>query len=110
MASPIGTGTAPARTDQPVSPPASPAKLARDGICPIIVLDWDDTVLPTTHLTDRYSEYISGSASLPDTAAKELAALEEVIIGFLEEVLRYGKATIITNAMTGKSVRRHMLD
>ena len=86
--------------DAPVSPPTSPVKLPRDGSISI-VLDWDDTLLPTTQLTDNYGDYITGGAPLPAHIVEELSALEDIAVEFLDEVAACGEATVITNAMNG---------
>ena len=40
------------------SPPTSPVKLPFESVTNI-ALDWDDTLLPTTQLTDNFGDYIT---------------------------------------------------
>ena len=65
------------------------------------MLDWDDTLLPTTQLTDNYGDYITGGAPLPAHIVEELSALEDIAVEFLGVVAACGEATVITNAMNG---------
>jgi hypothetical protein len=83
-----------------VSPPTSPIKLPHGGSVQI-VLDWDDTLLPTTQLTDNYGDYITGGAPLPAQVVRELSALEDIAVKFLDQVVQCGEVTVITNAMNG---------
>ena len=82
------------------SPPTSPVKLPCDSTTNI-VLDWDDTLLPTTQLTDNFGDYITGGAALPPRIVAELSHLQDDAVRFLDEVALCGGATVITNAMTG---------
>jgi hypothetical protein len=85
----------------PISPPTSPAKDATESGRNLIVIDWDDTILPTTQLTDHYGDYITGGAPLPAHVSEQLAALEDTAVAFLDEIASCGDATVITNAMNG---------
>eukprot|EP01045_Picozoa_sp_COSAG04_P013485 COSAG04_NODE_959_length_9164_cov_3.981798_5_plen_227_part_00 len=82
------------------SPPVSPVKLPCEANS-LIVLDWDDTLLPTTQLTDNYGDYITGGATLPPRIVAELATLQDVVVRFLDQVVLCGSTTVITNAMNG---------
>lgn len=84
------------------SPPTSPVKLPFEGT-QSIVLDWDDTLLPTTQLTDNFGDYITGGAALPPRIVAELSDLQDDAVRFLDEVALCGGATVITNAMQGVS-------
>ena len=84
------------------SPPTSPVKLPFEGT-QSIVLDWDDTLLPTTQLTDNFGDYITGGAALPPRIVAELSNLQDDAVRFLDEVALCGGATVITNAMQGVS-------
>eukprot|EP01051_Picozoa_sp_SAG22_P004559 SAG22_NODE_247_length_13918_cov_7.885375_3_plen_224_part_00 len=65
------------------------------------MLDWDDTLLPTTQLTDNYGDFITGGAALPKQVVDQLAALQATTINFLAECTALGHVTVITNAMNG---------
>ena len=67
----------------------------------MIVLDWDDTLLPTTQLTDHYGDFITGGAELPQEVHEQLAVLQATAINFLAEAASIGHVTVITNAMNG---------
>ncbi len=82
------------------SPPTSPVKLPFEST-QSIVLDWDDTLLPTTQLTDNFGDYITGGAALPPRIVAELSHLQDDAVRFLDEVALCGGATVITNAMQG---------
>ena len=58
------------------SPPTSPVKLPFESTANI-VLDWDDTLLPTTQLTDNFGDYITGGAALPPRIVAELSHLQD---------------------------------
>eukprot|EP01052_Picozoa_sp_SAG31_P009390 SAG31_NODE_491_length_14923_cov_12.905221_9_plen_274_part_00 len=67
----------------------------------MIVLDWDDTLLPTTQLTDNYGAFITGNAALPKEVVEQLAVLQATGVKFLKECTQLGHVTVITNAMNG---------
>ena len=67
----------------------------------MIILDWDDTLLPTTQLTDHYGDFITGGAALPPEVKEQLAVLQDRAIKFLGECTAIGHVTVLTNAMNG---------
>jgi hypothetical protein len=88
------------------SPPTSPVKLPFESVTNI-ALDWDDTLLPTTQLTDNFGDYITGGAALPPRIVAELSHLQDDAVRFLDEVALCGGATVITNAMQGAHAQLH---
>ena len=96
---PIEEPTVMERDSAPVSPPSSPM-MGRLTLSKI-VLDWDDTLLPTTQLADNYADTITGNARLPREVSEQLAALEAVAVKFLTEATALGHVTVITNARNG---------
>jgi hypothetical protein len=71
----------------------------------MIVLDWDDTLLPTTQLTDNYGEYITGGAELPAHVVADLEVLQDTVCRFIAEANAIGHVSVITNAMNGPPAR-----
>jgi hypothetical protein len=53
---------------------------------PLIILDWDDTVIPTSHLSENHCEL------------EELAAFAEETENFLRTCLKLGQVVLCTNA------------
>lgn len=72
----------------------------------LIMLDWDDTVLPTTWLASKpwFRAWVNTQASLEPSQlmdAKDLEALQEIDMAaceFLEEIHRWGQVVCITLA------------
>ncbi|DAZ94031.1 TPA: hypothetical protein N0F65_001462, partial [Lagenidium giganteum] len=68
---------------------------------PIIVLDWDDTLLPNTHLSMLGFSDESATFTLSEEKAAELKLLENEIGSFLRACLKTGECHIVTNGMQG---------
>lgn len=66
----------------------------------IFLLDWDDTLHPTSYVRSSILSYrYYGPLSLEDT--NHLDALGQTVIDLINEIKQYGKITIITSAMEG---------
>jgi len=64
----------------------------------IVILDYDDTLLPTTFLDPEDEADMENLAKIHK---KRLAAVENQVITLLENFLRVSKVLIITNAKKG---------
>mmetsp|Transcript_24765 Transcript_24765/g.79768 ORF Transcript_24765/g.79768 Transcript_24765/m.79768 type:complete len:236 (-) Transcript_24765:1073-1780(-) len=85
-------------TDMPaeaaVTPPAAP------GVRPLIIFDWDDTLLASSWLAGQGLR-LDSPAVLPDEVLDQLEELEEAIIKVLSRACSVGHVIIITNAEQG---------
>lgn len=66
----------------------------------ITILDWDDTLCPTTHL-GSLGLHVRDTDQLPSNLCTQLDSLATAVVNFLEDALRFGKVVIITNAQAG---------
>ncbi|TDH71911.1 hypothetical protein CCR75_000767 [Bremia lactucae] len=68
---------------------------------PLIILDWDDTVLPNTHLSKLgfFSEDVV--FKLPEECVPVLEELATEVENFLRACLKIGPCCIVTNAESG---------
>lgn len=66
----------------------------------IILLDWDDTLLPSTMLTSL-GYRVDETTALPADLAADLAGLEEDVIRLLDTCQQHGTVLLVTNAETG---------
>lgn len=64
------------------------------------ILDWDDTICPSTHLASLGLR-VDDPSALPPALQRQLAQLEVAVINIVEEALRFGQVVIITNAEAG---------
>lgn len=64
------------------------------------ILDWDDTVCPSTHLASLGLR-VDDRTELPEDLRQQLDDLETAAIGILKEALRFGTVIVITNAEAG---------
>lgn len=66
----------------------------------LILFDWDDTLLASTHLAN--SNYrLDEPEFLPESVTQQLSLLEDAVIGVLDLADTLGTVCIITNAETG---------
>lgn len=66
----------------------------------IILLDWDDTLLPSTMLTSL-GYRVDEKSTLPTELAADLKGLEEDVIRLLDTCQQHGTVVLVTNAETG---------
>lgn len=66
----------------------------------IILLDWDDTLLPSTMLT-QLGYRVDEKTPLPADLAGDLTGLAEDVIRLLDTCQQYGTVLLVTNAETG---------
>jgi len=66
----------------------------------LILLDWDDTINPSSLVTSLGFR-IDETSELPEALQEELVALEEIAINLLEICSTRGHVVIVTNAETG---------
>jgi phenylpropionate dioxygenase-like ring-hydroxylating dioxygenase large terminal subunit len=64
----------------------------------VVILDYDDTLLPTTYLDP---EDVQDMQNLAKSHKKILNAISEQVIRLLENFLRVSRVMIITNAKQG---------
>lgn len=64
------------------------------------ILDWDDTICPSTHLASLGLR-VDDPSALPPSLQRQLEQLEVAVINIVEEALRFGQVVIITNAEAG---------
>ena len=76
--------------------------LKRDMFCDrtAAIIDWDDTICPSTHLASLGLR-VDDVDHLSDDLRADLEELEDAAIGILKEALRFGTVIIITNAEAG---------
>ena len=89
----------------PSTPPSDPERAdvgestaAKAGT--VVLLDWDDTLLPSTMLTSLGYK-VDESTALPPDLASDLAGLEEDVIMLLDTCQQHGTVLLVTNAETG---------
>ncbi|RLN78908.1 hypothetical protein BBJ28_00022819 [Nothophytophthora sp. Chile5] len=68
---------------------------------PIIILDWDDTILPNTHLAKLGFGDEEIRFEIPDERASELENLAKEAEQFLSACLKIGSCFIVTNGLHG---------
>jgi hypothetical protein len=68
--------------------------------CTIMLFDWDDTLLSSTWLS-TLGFRVDDTESLPQELVANLDALEDLVIGILDDAQQYGRVCVITNAETG---------
>lgn len=64
------------------------------------ILDWDDTICPSTHLS-QLGMRVDDAGDLPAPLREQLAQLETAVINIMREALRFGNVVVITNAEAG---------
>lgn len=64
------------------------------------ILDWDDTICPSTHLS-QLGMRVDDADDLPPALRAQLAQLEAAVINIMREALRFGAVVVITNAEAG---------
>jgi hypothetical protein len=64
------------------------------------ILDWDDTICPSTYLAGLGLR-VDDRDSLPAPLAAQLQGLEDAVIHIMREALRFGAVVVITNAEAG---------
>lgn len=78
---------------------------------PIIILDWDDTLLPNTHLAKLGFSSEEIDFEVPDGNREQLAELALEVENFLAACLKVGPCFIVTNGLNGwveRSCQRFM--
>ncbi|CAH0480082.1 unnamed protein product [Peronospora belbahrii] len=68
---------------------------------PLIILDWDDTILPSTHLAKLGFSSEDEDFELPCECMPMLAELAKEVENFLTACLKIGTCCIVTNGLTG---------
>lgn len=88
----------PASDGQPVSPVSEPDRDAdADRARTLIVLDYDDTLFPTTELR-RLGYTTTVTEDLPDEEVAEIREIEDQAIRLVELCSQYGSVILLTNA------------
>jgi hypothetical protein len=64
----------------------------------LFLVDWDDTLLPTTYLANQN---LREDSEVPIHFAEELASYSEVVAETIREMRERGRVVIVTNAETG---------
>jgi len=100
-------GEAGMASDLAYSPPVSPPAVELDDGATIaararnlILLDYDDTLLASTWLTEQ-GQRVDDTCELPDSLVAEMRALEDDVVAFLSEAQSRGHVVVVTNAETG---------
>lgn len=78
----------------------NPACCENGGRKTTAILDWDDTICPSTHLASLGLR-VDDPSALPTSLQKQLQLLESAVINIVQEALRFGKVVVITNAEAG---------
>lgn len=65
----------------------------------IILLDWDDTLCPSTYCMKTHK--LGVMEPLPEHLVAEMSALEDIIINIIDEACEIGCVVIVTNAEEG---------
>ncbi|EGZ09804.1 hypothetical protein PHYSODRAFT_564269 [Phytophthora sojae] len=68
---------------------------------PLIILDWDDTLLPNTHLAKLGFTSEDEAFELPAECAPVLEELASEVENFLNACLKLGACCIVTNGLAG---------
>ncbi|RLN50022.1 hypothetical protein BBJ29_002953 [Phytophthora kernoviae] len=68
---------------------------------PIIILDWDDTILPNTHLAKLGFSSEEIPFEVPEDSRENLAELSNEVENFLNACLKVGTCFIVTNGLHG---------
>ncbi len=85
----------PVRTDEEELVRSAPRKHKTTAI-----LDWDDTICPSTHLASLGLR-VDDPGCLPGPLRAQLSQLEAAVINIVREALRFGEVVVITNAEAG---------
>ncbi|KAG7384373.1 hypothetical protein PHYPSEUDO_002634 [Phytophthora pseudosyringae] len=83
--------------------PASPTQGVELQIAPapLIILDWDDTILPNTHLAKLGFSSEDETFEVPEECVPTLEELAKEAENFLNACLKTGPCCIVTNGLTG---------
>jgi len=68
---------------------------------PLIILDWDDTLFPTSWLISNNIDIKINPDDIPENIKNEFSELEKIILNFINHVKNLGKFFIITNSEEG---------
>ncbi|OWZ21046.1 hypothetical protein PHMEG_0004474 [Phytophthora megakarya] len=68
---------------------------------PLIILDWDDTILPNTHLTKLGFSSEDEAFEVPEHCVPLLEELTREVESFLTACLKIGPCCIVTNGLFG---------
>lgn len=80
---------------------AAPADGAADGPPKTTaILDWDDTICPSTYLASLGLR-VDDATQLPAHLRAQLEALEQAVLNIVAEAMRFGNVVVITNAEAG---------
>jgi hypothetical protein len=67
----------------------------------VIILDWDDTILPNTHLSKLGFSSEDEAFEVPEDCVPVLEELAKEVENFLVACLKIGSCCIVTNGLTG---------
>ena len=67
----------------------------------LIILDYDDTMLPTTFFLDNERGDYTDLGAMAKNHMKMLVQVQNVLLELLEKMISFAKVLIITNAKTG---------
>ena len=98
--SPPSTPVAHPSADSEVSVDGAAAAKSAKALGTLILLDWDDTINPSSLVTSLGFR-IDETSELPAALKAELVALEDIAINMLEICCTRGHVVIVTNAETG---------
>jgi len=68
---------------------------------PLIILDWDDTLFPTSWLLSNNINIKINPEDIPENIKNEFSELEKIIFNFIDLVKDLGNLFIITNSEEG---------
>lgn len=66
-----------------------------------VILDWDDTIFPSSFVDRKKLIHCRGLDELPSELQRGFAELEKAAAGLITAATKYGTVLIITNAQTG---------
>ncbi|KAF4038627.1 hypothetical protein GN244_ATG09152 [Phytophthora infestans] len=83
--------------------PASPTQAVEQQLAPapLIILDWDDTLLPNTHLSELGFFSEDEAFEVPEECVRVLDELAQEVETFLNACLKLGTCYIVTNGLAG---------
>ena len=67
----------------------------------VIVLDWDDTMLPTSFFLKQDTLAATDLAEMAVKNRDMLANLEAILLALLDKMIKFAKVLIVTNAKEG---------
>lgn len=103
------TGLADVPADPKPAPEEAPADSADDAsdsdaadgpVKTTAILDWDDTICPSTYLASLGLR-VDDATQLPAPLRAQLEALEQAVLNIVAGAMRFGNVVVITNAEAG---------